>query len=125
MSQPCPQRGTACSGKAEAWACLRYDRTASRGCLRCPGKHSMTRMSIPWPQVVLVVLMELRMSPGKIGAQCAHAALGLYRKLVSLRVPWLSAWEVRERGCRGRRRVCLPGSCAAAGAAASPRLLAA
>ena len=45
-------------------------------------------------QVVLVVLRALNMSAGKIGAQCAHAAVGLYKVLVANRVPWLSAWEV-------------------------------
>ena len=45
-------------------------------------------------QVVLVVVRALNMSAGKIGAQCAHAAVGLYKILVANRVPWLSAWEV-------------------------------
>ncbi len=45
-------------------------------------------------QVVLVVVRSLHMSPGKIGAQCAHAAVGLYKVIVTNRAPWLSAWEV-------------------------------
>lgn len=45
-------------------------------------------------QVVLIVVRALNMSAGKIGAQCAHAAVGLYKILVANRVPWLSAWEV-------------------------------
>ena len=46
-------------------------------------------------QVVLVVAQNLGMSPGKLGAQCAHAAVGLYKLMVRQRVPWLPAWEVR------------------------------
>ena len=46
-------------------------------------------------QVVLVVARALGMSPGKVGAQCAHAAVGLYRQLAVCRAPWLRAWEVR------------------------------
>ena len=45
-------------------------------------------------QVVLVVARALGMSAGKVGAQCAHAAVGLYRQLVVRRAPWLRAWEV-------------------------------
>jgi len=45
-------------------------------------------------QVVLIVVRSLHMSPGKIGAQCAHAAVGLYKVIVTNRAPWLSAWEV-------------------------------
>lgn len=45
-------------------------------------------------QVVLIVMRSLHMSPGKIGAQCAHAAVGLYKVIVTNRAPWLSAWEV-------------------------------
>ena len=45
-------------------------------------------------QVVLIVVRSMHMSPGKIGAQCAHAAVGLYKVIVSNRAPWLSAWEV-------------------------------
>ncbi|GAB4814897.1 hypothetical protein N2152v2_001943 [Parachlorella kessleri] len=44
-------------------------------------------------KVVLVVAARLGMSPGKVGAQCAHAAVGLYRRLLGQRVPWLTAWE--------------------------------
>jgi peptidyl-tRNA hydrolase, PTH2 family len=47
-------------------------------------------------QVVLVVARALGMSAGKVGAQCAHAAVGLYRQLAVRRAPWLRAWEVRS-----------------------------
>ena len=46
-------------------------------------------------QVVLVVAQDLHMSRGKVGAQCAHAAVGLYRVLQAKRTPWLHAWEVK------------------------------
>ena len=55
------------------------------------GKQTFNHM-----QVVLIVVRALNMSPGKIGAQCAHAAVGLYKVTVANRAPWLSAWEVRE-----------------------------
>ena len=45
-------------------------------------------------QVVLVVARELGMSAGKVGAQCAHAAVGLYKQLLERRAPWLRPWEV-------------------------------
>ena len=45
-------------------------------------------------KVVLIVRRDLNMKPGKIGAQCAHAAVGLYKVTVAQRAPWLSAWEV-------------------------------
>ena len=41
-----------------------------------------------------MVARDLGMSPGKVGAQCAHAAVGLYRQLAVRRAPWLRAWEV-------------------------------
>ena len=34
------------------------------------------------------------MKPGKVGAQCAHAAVGLYKVTVAQKAPWVSAWEV-------------------------------
>ncbi|DBA75178.1 TPA: ubiquitin-specific protease ubp14 [Trebouxia sp. C0004] len=48
-------------------------------------------------KVVLIVVRSLHMSPGKIGAQCAHAAVGLYKVIVTNRAPWLSAWEYRAQ----------------------------
>ena len=45
-------------------------------------------------QVVLVVAQNLHMSPGKLAAQCAHAAVGLYKLMARQRIPWLAAWEV-------------------------------
>ena len=53
---------------------------------------------LPCLQVVLVVPRELRMSPGKLAAQCAHAAVGLYKLMLANRVPWLASWEVRSTG---------------------------
>lgn len=47
-------------------------------------------------QVVLVVVRALEMSAGKACAQCAHAAVGLYKVMMAKRVPWLSAWEVNH-----------------------------
>ncbi|KAK9807200.1 hypothetical protein WJX73_007692 [Symbiochloris irregularis] len=44
-------------------------------------------------KVVLVVAQSLGMSSGKIAAQCAHAILGLYRRLQHKRTPWMQAWE--------------------------------
>lgn len=46
-----------------------------------------------------MVARELGMSPGKVGAQCAHAAVGLFRQLAARRAPWLRAWEVRQQSC--------------------------
>ena len=43
---------------------------------------------------MLVVAQQLGMSQGKVAAQCAHAAVGLYRLLQQNRVPWKQAWEV-------------------------------
>ena len=34
------------------------------------------------------------MSSGKIAAQCAHAAVGLYKNMYLNSVPWLASWEV-------------------------------
>ncbi len=45
-------------------------------------------------QAVLVVASNLLMSSGKIGSQCAHAALGLYKIIMANRVPWYPAFEV-------------------------------
>ncbi len=44
-------------------------------------------------QVVLVVADELQMSPGKLAAQCSHAAVGLYRAMSVSSTPWLDAWQ--------------------------------
>eukprot|EP00891_Asterochloris_glomerata_P003698 jgi/Astpho2/3698/Aster-04887 len=44
-------------------------------------------------QVVFVVAGDLGMSPGKLAAQVAHAAVGLHRVLLEGRYPWLPAWE--------------------------------
>lgn len=44
-------------------------------------------------KVVLLVVASLGMSAGKIGAQCAHAAVGLYKTMVDQRAPWFRSWE--------------------------------
>ena len=49
-------------------------------------------------QAVLVVANNLLMSSGKIGSQCAHAALGLYKIIMANRVPWYPAFEVQQNG---------------------------
>ena len=46
-------------------------------------------------KAVLVVRGELGMSAGKVGAQCAHAAVGLYKRCLATGVPWLLAWEAQ------------------------------
>jgi hypothetical protein len=45
-------------------------------------------------QAVLVVNSTLKMSSGKVAAQCAHAAVGLYKNMYLNSLPWLAAWEV-------------------------------
>ena len=57
-----------------------------------------TRTTCP-VQVVLVVAQDLHMSPGKLAAQCAHAAVGLYKLMARQRIPWLAAWEVGTCPC--------------------------
>ncbi|KFM26416.1 Peptidyl-tRNA hydrolase 2, mitochondrial [Auxenochlorella protothecoides] len=53
-------------------------------------------------KMVLVVNDELKMGKGKIGAQCAHAAVGAV-ELATLRAPHaLDAWE-----SRGQAKICL------------------
>lgn len=42
---------------------------------------------------VLVVVEELAMSPGKVAAQAAHAAVGHYKHLAAHNATWLAAWE--------------------------------
>ena len=60
----------------------------------CPGIHAGAEWGNVLRQVVLVVAQSLGMSQGKIAAQCAHAILGLYRRLQHNRTPWMQAWEV-------------------------------
>ncbi|VVA96277.1 unnamed protein product [Arabis nemorensis] len=45
------------------------------------------------PLEVLVVRNDLRMGKGKIAAQCSHATLGLYKKLVQRAPKALNRWE--------------------------------
>ncbi|XP_031485263.1 uncharacterized protein LOC116254202 isoform X2 [Nymphaea colorata] len=43
---------------------------------------------------VLVVRNDLKMGKGKIGAQCSHATLGLYKKLIYRAPKALERWEM-------------------------------
>ena len=51
-------------------------------------------LTVLWVQAVLVVAANLLMTSGKIGSQCAHAAVGLYKVMMANRVPWYPAFEV-------------------------------
>mmetsp|Transcript_6860 Transcript_6860/g.10762 ORF Transcript_6860/g.10762 Transcript_6860/m.10762 type:complete len:159 (-) Transcript_6860:358-834(-) len=46
-------------------------------------------------KLILVVRNDLGMGKGKIAAQCSHATLGIYKKLVSKHHPLLGAWEAQ------------------------------
>ncbi|XP_051138065.1 uncharacterized protein LOC127256219 [Andrographis paniculata] len=45
-------------------------------------------------KMVLVVRNDLKMGKGKIAAQCSHATLGLYKKILSRAPKSLSRWEM-------------------------------
>ncbi|XP_068659986.1 uncharacterized protein [Aristolochia californica] len=45
-------------------------------------------------KMVLVVRNDLKMGKGKIAAQCSHATLGLYKKLVKKAPKALNRWEM-------------------------------
>ncbi|XP_042518806.1 peptidyl-tRNA hydrolase 2, mitochondrial-like [Macadamia integrifolia] len=45
-------------------------------------------------KMVLVVRSDLKMGKGKIGAQCSHATLGLYRRLFRKAPKALNRWEM-------------------------------
>lgn len=45
-------------------------------------------------KMVLVVRNDLKMGKGKIAAQCSHATLGLYKKLLDRAPKSLSRWEM-------------------------------
>lgn len=56
-------------------------------------------------KLVLVVREDLKMTSGKIAAQCSHATLGIYRKIIhqhkskkseltSRNIQWLKHWDV-------------------------------
>ncbi|XP_031485261.1 uncharacterized protein LOC116254202 isoform X1 [Nymphaea colorata] len=45
-------------------------------------------------KMVLVVRNDLKMGKGKIGAQCSHATLGLYKKLIYRAPKALERWEM-------------------------------
>ena len=46
-------------------------------------------------KMMLLVRQDLRMKPGKIAAQCGHASIGLYKKLIKSKKyeKMLEAWE--------------------------------
>lgn len=52
--------------------------------------------------MVLVVRKDLGMKQGKIAAQCAHAAVGIYAKLNRTQSDRLRAWELQ-----GQPKVCV------------------
>ena len=56
-------------------------------------------------QAVLVVNSALKMSSGKIAAQCAHAAVGLYKNMYINGVPWLASWEVSPAYWKAAQRL--------------------
>ncbi|KAH7841375.1 hypothetical protein Vadar_029070 [Vaccinium darrowii] len=62
------------------------------------GKHQQQRMaaldSYEELKMVLVVRQDLKMGPGKIASQCAHAATGLYSELVHSQRSLLRQWEL-------------------------------
>eukprot|EP00850_Spirogloea_muscicola_P000529 SM000002S05609 [mRNA] locus=s2:1145775:1147365:- [translate_table: standard] len=43
--------------------------------------------------MVLVVRNDLKMGKGKIAAQCSHATLGLYKKIIKTAPTTLNKWE--------------------------------
>lgn len=45
-------------------------------------------------KMVLVVRNDLKMGKGKIAAQCSHATLGLYKKLMNRATKSLKRWEM-------------------------------
>jgi len=53
-------------------------------------------------KMVLVVRTDLKMSRGKAGAQCAHAAVACYKAAANRNQPLLAAWE----NC-GQPKICL------------------
>ncbi|XP_058201880.1 uncharacterized protein LOC131316501 isoform X2 [Rhododendron vialii] len=65
---------------------------------RLLGKHQQQRMaaldSYEELKMVLVVRQDLKMGPGKIASQCAHAATGLYSELVHSQRSLLRQWEL-------------------------------
>jgi len=53
-------------------------------------------------KMVLIVRTDLGMTKGKAAAQCAHAALGCYKKAVKSNAAALEAWEKT-----GQAKICL------------------
>ncbi|XP_061362697.1 uncharacterized protein LOC133306394 [Gastrolobium bilobum] len=45
-------------------------------------------------KMILVVRNDLKMGKGKIAAQCSHATLGLYKKLINRAPKALNRWEM-------------------------------
>lgn len=61
--------------------------------LRSIFKRTSTALKISEPmQMSLIVRTDLQMSPGKIGAQCAHAAVMCHSKAQTSKPEYLKAW---------------------------------
>jgi PTH2 family peptidyl-tRNA hydrolase len=54
-------------------------------------------------KMILCVNMLLKMNKGKIGAQCGHATLGLYKKIIGKKKheKMIEAWETN-----GQKKIC-------------------
>ena len=63
-------------------------------------QEALNKPSPPKPRnpykMVLVVRMDLKMSAGKVAAQCSHATLGLYRDVLN-EPKYLTALRTWER----------------------------
>ena len=60
-----------------------------------PAGHALALVQGKSKTLTLCSAMQhLNMGSGKTAAQCAHAALGLYKVICKERSPWLRAWEV-------------------------------
>ncbi|KAF8036055.1 hypothetical protein BT93_C1916 [Corymbia citriodora subsp. variegata] len=64
-----------------------------------PGKHKeVSLVSSGGEQelkMVLVIRQDLKMGPGKVASQCAHAAMGMYAELMQSNQFILRQWEQR------------------------------
>lgn len=81
-SVPSSPRSTASVSRSES---LTLYRSTSFGSTS-DGLHERYKM-------VFIVRMDLRMGKGKIAQQCAHACLGMFKKLYKRRHPDLRLWE--------------------------------
>jgi len=76
---------------------------ASRAALTRMNSEELTRGLFTGPhKMVLCIRTDLGMQKGKVAAQCAHAALGCYKKAVKNNSPALQAWEKT-----GQTKICL------------------